>query len=168
MGRFDDYSGILTAYPYAAKTSRSWLFRAYVVVSAFVTLFVTVIFVAALIDLIAATASVPGGSLTLTRTFYVVLNLLVVLPMVAPVLFVAYRHRRETAVATRYDQAMAASGFVYLVAVYAGVATTTPPEHQQETGAVGRFLYDLPPEAGLAIGLGAALLVYVTHRRFSG
>ena len=167
MGWFDDYSGILTAYPYAAKTSASWLFRAYVVVSAFVTLFVTVIFVAALIDLIAATASVPGGSLTLSRTFYVVLNLLVILPMVAPVLFVAYRHRRQTAVSTRYDQAMATSGFLYLLAAYVGAASTTPPGLQQDTGQLGQFLYDLPQEVGIGLAFLAGLLVYVTHRYFS-
>lgn len=167
MGRFNDYSGILTAYPYAAKTSDSWLFRAYVLASAFVTLFVTVIFVSALVELIAATAAVPGGALTLSRTFYVVLNLLVILPMVAPVLFVAYRHRRGTDVAARYDQAMATAGFVYLLAVYVGVATTTPPEHQQAVGAVGRFLYDLPSEVGMGVAFLAGLMVYVTHRVFS-
>lgn len=168
MGRFDDYSGILTAYPYAAKTSASWVFRVYVVVSAFVALFVTTIFVAALIDLIAATASVPGGSLTLSRTFYVVLNLLVILPMVAPVLFVAYRHRRETTVSTQYDQAMAASGFLYLAASFVGAVSTTPPEHQETAGRLGQFLYDLPPAAGIGIAILAALLVFLTHRQFSG
>lgn len=167
MGRFDDYSGILTAYPYAAKTTASWFFRAYVLVSAFVTLFVTIIFVTGLVELIAATARVPGGSVTLTRTFYVVVLLFVILPMVAPVLFVAYRHRREAAVSTRYDQAMAASGFIYLVAVYVGVVSTTPPELQQDTGRLGRFLYDLPPEVGGGFALVAALLVYATHRYLS-
>jgi hypothetical protein len=168
MGRFDDYGGILTAYPYAARASESWLFRAYVVVSAFVTLFVTLIFVTGLVDLIAATAAAPGGSLTLSRTFYVVLNLLVVLPVVAPVLFVAYRHRRETGVAARYDQAMASSGFVYMLAVYVGVVTTTPPAHQEAVGALGRFLYDLPAEVGMGLALVAALGVYATHRALSG
>jgi len=168
MGWFDDYSGILTAYPYAAGASSSWFFRVYVLVSAFVALFVTVIFVTALVELIAATARVPGGSLTLTRTFYVVLNLFVILPMVAPVLFVAYRHRRESSVSTRYDQVMAASGFLYLVATYVGAVSTTPPEHQQEAGQVGRFLYSLPQEVGFGVALLAAVLVYVTHRHFSG
>lgn len=167
MGRFDDYAGILTAYPYAATTSDSWLFRAYVVASAIVTVFVTAIFVTALVELIARTAAVAGGSLTLSRTFYVVLNLLVVLPMVAPVLFVAYRHRRGRTVSPRYDAAMAAAGFGYLLAVYVGVVSTTPPEHQEAVGAVGRFLYDLPPEVGMGVAVLAAIGVYATHRACS-
>lgn len=167
MGRVDDYSGILTAYPYAARASSSWAFRLYVVVSAFVTLFVSVIFAAALIDLIAATAGVPGGSLTLSRTFYVVLNLLVILPMVAPVLFVAYRHRRGSSVSTRYDRAMAAAGFLYLLTAYVGAVSTTPPEHQEATGRLGRILYDLPPEVGIGVALVAAVGIYLTHRWFS-
>ena len=33
MGRFDSYSGLVTAYPYAFRQSDSLLFRSYVVVS---------------------------------------------------------------------------------------------------------------------------------------
>ena len=85
----DDYGGVLGAFPYAFRTSDSLLFRSYVVLGGLLTVAVSLLFVAAVIGVIAGTTGGQGGSLTLSRSFFAVVGLFVVVPLVAPVLFVA-------------------------------------------------------------------------------
>jgi len=114
MGRFDSYSGLLTAYPYAFRQSDSRLFRSYVVVSGLLGALFAFLMAGALVVLVGNTAGARGGSLTLSRTFYVVVGLFVFAPLVGPVLLVARRHRRETPVAPRYDAALGAAGYAFV------------------------------------------------------
>ncbi|MFB6269909.1 MAG: hypothetical protein ABEH83_08205, partial [Halobacterium sp.] len=125
MGRFDTYSGMLTAFPYAFRQSDSRLFRSYVVVSTLVGALVALLMANALVVLVGNTASAPGGSLTLSRTFYVVVGLFVFVPVVAPVLFVAHRYRRERSVADQYDAALAAAGYLFVGSVYLALVVST-------------------------------------------
>ena len=152
-----DYRGVVGAFPYAFRRSGSWLFRSYVVVSALATLLVGLIVTAGLVVLIANTAQFAGGSLTLSRSFYVVVGLLVVLPMVAPTLLVARRHRvgrggsgasasgsgngsaaadagavdaNADARGARYDAALALAGYLFILSVYVGLVTSVPPGQQ--------------------------------------
>jgi hypothetical protein len=180
MGRFDSYSGLLTAFPYAFRTSESRLFRAYAVVSALLGGLFALMMVIAIVVLIGNTASAPGGSLTLSRTFYVVVGLFVFAPLVAPVLFVARRHRRGTPVRERYDAALGASGFLFALSVYLGVVASMPaqyrvgeeltsrPEPSGVFAPVIEALYALPPIASPVVPLAGALVVYLAHRRFRG
>jgi hypothetical protein len=175
-----DYRGVVGAFPYAFRRSGSWVFRSYVVVSALATLLVGLIVTAGLVVLIANTARFAGGSLTLSRSFYVVVGLLVVLPMVAPTLLVARRHRVGRAGAdadgadgdggtgARYDAALALAGYAFILSVYVGLVTSVPPGQQvAPTGALApaiRVLYDLPAVAGLAFPVAAAATMAVVHR----
>ncbi|MUV60161.1 hypothetical protein [Halobacterium sp. CBA1126] len=179
MGRFDSYSGLLTAYPYAFRQSDSLLFRSYVVVSAVVAAVVVALAVGGLLVLIGNTTGTGGGSLTLSRTFYVVLALFVFVPVVAPVLFVANRHRRERRVADRYDAALAAAGYAFVLSVYVALVASMPPEFGSGSDAVARpepsgalapvveALYAVPPVASPLFVLAGALVVYAVHRRYS-
>jgi len=99
-------------------------------------------------------------------------------PLVAPVLLVARRHRRETSVRERYDSALAASGYVFALSVYLGVIASMPAEFQvgeelttrPDPGGlfapVVEALYALPPALSFLVPLAGALLVYAVHRRF--
>jgi hypothetical protein len=167
MGRFDTYSGMVTAFPYAFRQSDSRLFRSYVVVSTLVGALVALLMANALVVLVGNTASAPGGSLTLSRTFYVVVGLFVFLPVVAPVLFVAHRYRRERDVADRYDAALAASGYLFVGSVYVALVISTPAAYREAgAGPVVDALYSLPALAGVVPPLVAAAAVYLVHRHY--
>ncbi|NHN46937.1 hypothetical protein G9464_04915 [Halostella sp. JP-L12] len=162
------YRGLPGAFPYAFRTSDSWAFRGYAVLSALLTVLVTLLLGSALVVLIGDTVGTAGGSLTLSRSFYVLVGLLVVVPVVAPVLLVARRHRRAGSDA-RYDRRLALAGFGFVLALYVGLVITVPPA--QQTAASGPLapvvdaLYALPPLVGLLPPILAALVIALMHRR---
>jgi hypothetical protein len=170
----EGYRGVFGAFPFALRASDSLLFKLWVVVSALATLLIGGFVVLGLVFLFGQTAGVPGGSLTLSRAFYVVVGLFLVAPVVAPTLLVARRHRRGLAnerdpTNERYDRLLALSGFLFLVLLYVGLVATVPPDQQQAVGAsalapVVTFLYDLPQLAGLVFPAVGAVVVYLAHR----
>jgi hypothetical protein len=173
----DGYRGIVGAYPYALLASRSLLFKCWVLASALATLLIGGFVALGIVFLIGQTAGIGGGSLTLSRAFYVVVGLFLVGPVVAPTLLVARRHRRGVAAreeeaaagsSVRYDRLLALSGFVFLFLLYLGLVATVPPEQQQPVSSVWapliRYLYDLPQIAGVVPPAIGAVLVYLAHR----
>lgn len=180
----DGYDGLPGAFPYAFRASGSWLFRSYVLVSALATALVSLLIAFGLVVLIARTAAVEGGSLTLSRSFYVVVGLFLVAPMLAPTLLVARRHRRSaaataTAAGDRYDAGLALAGYLFLVALYVGLVIAVPPALQTSprpftvpgvgvtvSGLVPvvAFLYDLPAIYGFVPPVVAAASVAAVHR----
>lgn len=178
MGRFDSYSGLLTAFPYAFRQSDSRLFRSYVVVSALLGLLFAFLMTGAVLVLVGNTASAPGGSLTLSRTFYIVVGLLLFLPLVAPVLFVARRHRRGLAVAPDYDAALALAGYLFAFSVYLGGVASMPETFETNGEVVSRpppeglfapiieGLYAVPSVASPLVPFVGALVVYAAHRHY--
>ncbi|MGM0590550.1 MAG: hypothetical protein ACQETI_02790 [Halobacteriota archaeon] len=164
----EGYRGVFGAFPYAFRHSDSWLFRSYVAVSALTTLLIVGIIGFGLVVLIAQTAAIAGGSLTLSRAFYVVVGLLVGLPVMAPTLLVARRHRRGYDVADRYDFLLAVAGYLFIASLYVGLVITTPENQQQPvSGTLApaiRLLYDLPQLAGLVPPLVCAVLIWAVHR----
>jgi uncharacterized membrane protein YuzA (DUF378 family) len=148
------YRGLPGAFPFAYRSSSSWLFRSYVVLGGFAAAFVGLLFGAGVVALIGQTTGVGGGTFTLSRAFFVLVGFLAVFPMVAPVLLVARRHRHGRDEA-RYDAAMAATGFCYLLglwlgAVFAAPAAPNPPA----------ILAPAPP-------LAAVALMWAVHRRYA-
>jgi hypothetical protein len=166
----DGYRGVVGAFPYAARASESWLFRSYAVVSALAAAVVGFVFLAGVVRLIAATAVVPGGTLTLSRAFFVVLGLFVVAPIVAPTLLVARRHRLERGRDARYDAAVALAGYVFLASLYVGLLVASPAAFEEvprgPAAPLVAALYSLPRAAGVVPPLAAAALVGVVHRLF--
>jgi len=164
----ETYKGLLTAYPYAIRASGSVAFRIYAGVSALFGAGVVLLFTFAVVTLLGSTGGAPGGTFTFSRAFFLFLMFLVLAPLVAPVLFVARRHRRVGST-TRYDRAMAATGYGFLLAMYVALVITTPADLQEDPGgllgAVAEFLYGLPNAAAVAPPVVAALTVYLTHRR---
>ncbi|MFB6130534.1 MAG: hypothetical protein ABEJ28_06910 [Salinigranum sp.] len=165
----DGYRGIFGAFPYAFRSSDSWIFRSYVVVSSLVALLIALLFIFALIVLIGRTASVEGGTFTLSRAFYVVIALFLVSPVIAPTLLVARRHRRGIERRRGYDARIALAGYLFILALYVGTVIAVPPASQTTpTGplaAVGAFLYSLPRAFGVVPPVLAAVLIVLVHRR---
>ena len=164
----DGYRGVFGAFPYAFRQSRSLLFRSYVLIGALAALAVTVLFCAGLIVLVAQTAAVEGGSLTLSRAFYIVVGLVVVAPLVAPVLLVARRHRRSEGRDARYDFALSLAGYLFVGSLYVGLLITVPADQQTApSGPIAPFvetLYALPQLAGVVPPLVASAVIVVAHR----
>jgi uncharacterized membrane protein YuzA (DUF378 family) len=164
----DGYRGVFGAFPYAFRQSDSLLFRSYVLVGALAALAVTVLFGAGLVVLIAQTAALEGGSLTLSRAFYVVVGLFVVAPLVAPVLLVARRHRRAEGHDARYDLALSLAGYLFILSLYVGLVITVPADQQTAPPPVVAplvgTLYALPQVAGVVPPLVASVVIAVAHR----
>jgi ascorbate-specific PTS system EIIC-type component UlaA len=165
----DDYRGVVGAFPYAFRASDSRLFRSYVALGGLLTVAVSLLFISAVIGVIAGTTGGRGGSLTLSRSFVALVGLFVVVPLVAPVLFVARRHRRRDPADGTYDVALAAAGYLFVLALYVGLVISVPPSQQTPpTGALASLidvLYALPQLAGVGPPLVAAAVILLCHRR---
>jgi len=172
----DAYEGVLGAFPYAFGTTDSRLCRWYVVVGGFVAALVAVVFVLGVISLIGATIGTPGGLLTSARAFYVLVALFIVGPLLAPTLLVARRHRRGAG-DRRYDRALAASGFLFVLSLYLGLVASMPPSFVLDGETITRpaadgvfaplveLLYAIPePAAPVVPALAAAIMVLAHHR----
>jgi len=172
------YDGVFGAFPYAFRSTESRLFKLYVVASAVAISLVTLFVGAALIVLIGQTAAVQGGSLTLSRSFYIVVGLLVVLPAIAPILLVARRRRRGAGASARHETALAAAGFVFLLSIYLGVVASMPETFTLDGETVTRpppngafapvvaALYAIPAVFSWSVPLVGAALVGLAHRVF--
>lgn len=161
------YRGVLGAFPYAWRVAESWGFRVYVVVAALVTVAVTIIVAGGVFQLLAATGR-SGGTAAFARAFYILVGVAVIGPLLAPVLVLARRHRRDTPT-TRHDQrVLAATGFVFVASMYLGLVASTPPANQQPIE--GMFeplveaLYGLPRISGVVFPVVGAVIVYVGVR----
>jgi len=171
------YRGLPGAFPYAFRSSESRLFRSYVGASALVGLLVSFLLGSALVVLVANTLGTAGGSLTLSRSFYLLVGILVVAPLVAPVLLVARRHRRGGSSA-RYDRALAAAGFLFVLSLYLGLVASMPETFVLDGEPVARpapsglfapvvaLLYAIPPAASPVVPAAAAALIGLAHRRY--
>lgn len=161
------YSGLVSAFPYAFRRSDSLLFKSYVAVGGLVAVIVTLLFLFALVVLVAATTGGPGGTFTVSRAFFIVVGLFVVAPVLAPILLVARRHRRGRA-KKGYDATLALAGYLLLVSLYVGVVITIPPTQQAAPAGtlapVVEFLYALPALAGLLPPIAAVCVMIVIHR----
>lgn len=166
----EPYGGLLGAFPYALRTSESWLFRSYAVLGGLAAILTTLLFGLALVALLGNTVGVGGGSFSFVRAFFVFVGLLVVAPLVAPVLFVARRLRRGRP-DERFDAALGGLGFLFLASLYvAGVISTPAAQQQPPSGSVLEpivaALYALPRLAGLVPPLVVAGAIVIVARRW--
>jgi hypothetical protein len=171
------YSGVFGTFPYAFRNSRSWLFKLYVPIGGVIAAFVVVQFVISLTVTVSNTLGTAGGTFTFSRAFIVLIGFLVLVPIIAPVLLFARRHRLQAgSLHPRYDQLVAVGGFVFLFALYVGLVASIPecfefgetttcrPEPSGVTAPAVRVLYDLPPVAGLAPPVVAGVGIYLLDR----
>ncbi len=122
----DDYRGLFGAFPYAFRHGDSLVFKLYVILGTLAAAFIGTLFVFSLVVWIAETAGSPGGSLTLSRTFIVVVGLFAAGPLIAPILLVARKHRKQLAYHPRYDTIMALTGLAFLGSIYVAAIISMP------------------------------------------
>ena len=167
----DGYRGLFGAFPYAFRHGDSLLFRAYVLVGALGAVFIGGLFTLSLVVWIGETASTPGGSLTLSRTFIAVMGLFAAGPLLAPVLLVARKHRKGLSYHPRYDTIMALLGVGFLLSIYLAAIISMPENFQQQpTGLLAPvvdLLYSLPQLAGLAPPVAMMIVMAAGHYRLS-
>ena len=122
----DGYRGLFGAFPYAFRHGDSRVFKLYVILGTLGTAFIGGLFVLSLVVWIGQTASAPGGSLTLSRTFIAVVGLFAAGPLLAPILLVARKHRRGFAYHPQYDTIMALLGVGFLLSIYVAAIVSIP------------------------------------------
>jgi hypothetical protein len=165
----DSYRGVFGAIPYAFRSTESWTMRAYAALGALTAGFVALVVTLALVVWMGETASSRGGTFLFSRSLYVVAGLAAVGPLLAPILFVARRHRRGDRVAATYDRWMGVAGFLFLLSLYLAMVISAPADLRDPTGSpVVNALYALPPQAGFVPPVAAGLTVFATHFRLRG
>ena len=165
----DAYRGVFGAIPYAFRATESLTMRAYAALGALAAAFVALVVTLALVVWMGETASATGGTFLFSRSLFVVAGLGAVGPLLAPILFVARRHRRGDRVAATYDRWMGIAGFLFLLSLYLGLIISVPEDlRDPSSSAVLGALYALPQLAGFAPPVAAALGVFATHFRLRG
>jgi hypothetical protein len=165
----DSYRGVFGAIPYAFRATESWTMRAYAALGALAAGFVALVVTLALVVWMGETVSAQGGTFLFSRSLYVVAGLAAVGPLLAPILFVARRHRRGDRVAATYDRWMGVAGFLFLLSLYLGMIISAPEGLRDASDSViVNALYALPQIAGFAPPVAAGLAVFATHFRLRG
>lgn len=162
----DSYRGVFGAIPYAIRNTESWTMRLYGVIGAVTAGLIALVVTLALVVWMGETTGVQGGTFLFSRSLYVLAGFAAVAPLLAPLLFVARRHRRADPVKPGYDRKMAYGGFLFLVSLYVGMVISAPAELRDPTeSVVVSVLYSLPQVAGVVPPIAAALVVFWTHYR---
>jgi hypothetical protein len=165
----DAYSGILGAVPYAFRRTESTMMQTYVLFGAVIAVIVTLLFGSSLIVLIGSSSGANAGSLSFSRAFFALVAMAVVAPLVAPILFVARRHRLGNGDLS-YDQRLGGLGFLFIASLYTGLVISTPEAQQAPAAGVlaplVEALYSLPQLVGIVPPLVVAALIYVGARRY--
>lgn len=163
----EPYNGIFGAFPYAIRASDSWTFRIYAVGATLVSVGITVTVGMGLVVLMGETQNAGGGLFAFSRSMFVLVAFGAVTPLIAPILLVARRHRRDEPVSEGYDASLAATGVVFLILLYTGLVISTPAKLQADvtgvTAPVVRGLYTLPQIAGFGPPTLGAVLVGAVH-----
>lgn len=164
------YGGLPGAFPYALRSSDSWLFKSYVLVGGLAALLTALLFGLALVVLLGNTVGAGSGTFSFVRAFFIFVGLLVVAPLLAPVLFVARRTRRGRP-DRRFDAAMAGLGYCFLGSLYLAGVISTPATNQQLPAdtvlrPVVAAMYSLPRLAGLVPPLLVAGAMVALARRW--
>ncbi len=153
------YGGLVGAFAYAMRRSHSWLFRTYVVASAALGAYVGLLLVLAVVTWLAR--PVAFGE----RAFLGVVGLLLLLPLFAPVLVVARRHRRGTPEPSA-DRWLGLAGYAFVVSLVLALFISDPAPHGVEGtfGPAAGWLDRLPDAAGLLPPVVAAAAIAVAVR----
>jgi len=163
------YSSVFGAFPYAFRTAESRLFRAYAVIGSLFALVAALAFVVSLMITLSDTLSGSVGTFSFSRAFIIVVGLMVVGPLIAPILSVAYR-RRTGGGDARYETLIGALGFLFIGALYLGLIISAPAQYRSPVDGVLapviETLYGLNPILGVLPPTVVAIAMYLAHRRW--
>ena len=163
------YRGLPGALRFSFRRSDSRVFKSYVIIGGLVAAFIAILLLFGLVGVVAETLG-ASELVTPVRSFYLLIGILLVAPILAPVLLVARRHRRATST-PEYDARLALGGYLFIGAVYVGLVISTPPGQQVQVegphGPVVSVLYGIPAILGLLPPIAAAVGIWAIHRRYS-
>lgn len=156
----EDYRGLVGGVAFALRRSESWLLRSYAVASALVGGFVGLLLVLGVVSWLAEPA--PLGQ----RALLGVVGLLVLVPLFAPVLVVARRHRRGHG-DRRADALLAIAGYGFVLSVYLALLVSAPGSRAVSgpLGPVVAAVDALPRSAWPVPPLLAAAAIVLAFRR---
>lgn len=118
----EDYRGLPAGFVFALRRSDSWLLRTYVVASVIVGGFAAVLLALALVSWLGTPAPLGG------RSLLGVIGIFVFVPLFAPVLVAARRHRRGAG-SRRADALLGLTGYGFVLAVYLALLISDPNPH---------------------------------------
>lgn len=160
------YSALRRALGQSRRESASRVLRSYVWVSALVGLLLVLTVVLALPVWIAETVGHTALN-KIARGVLPVIVLALLVPLFAPVAYVARNHRRETAT-RRSDAALGLAGYLYVFSIYLALVVSAPAEFRSEpTGVLAPAIeaaYALPALYSLAVPVLGALTIVVVQR----
>jgi len=163
------YSSVFGAFPYAFRTAESRLFRSYAVVGTLVAIVAALAFVVSLMITLSDTLAGSVGTFSFSRAFIIVVGLMVVGPLIAPILSVAYR-RRTGGGDAQYEARIGALGYLYIFTLILFLLITAPPEYRDPPSGVFapliEALYGLDPAFGFLPPTLVAIAMYLAHRRW--
>lgn len=153
------YSGLVGAYGFALRRTRSWLLRSYVVASAVAGLYIGFLLVLAAVTWLAR--PVAFGE----RMLLGAIGLLLLVPMAAPVLVAARRHRRADP-SPGADRWLGLAGYGFMLSVLLALFLSDPsPTAMQEAfGPAAAWFDRLPDHYGLVPPAVGAVAVGVVIR----
>jgi hypothetical protein len=159
MSDGEAYSGLFGAYRYAFRRADSRLFRAYVVVSAFVGAFVSLLLVLGVVNW-AGSAGEFGE-----RALLSVIGVLILGPLFAPVLIVARRYRLGLD-RPGFDRLLGLTGIGFLLSVYLALFVSDPTDHSAPGPLDGPVsaINELPQTYGLIPPVMATAVIYLVVR----
>lgn len=117
------YAGLFGAYKYAFTQSGSWIFRSYVIASAFVGVYIIVLLVLGLVTWLANPTGRIGEFMLLS-----VIGLLLIIPLFSPVLIVARRYRTNTSDG-RADRLLGLAGYGFVCSILLALLISDPSDH---------------------------------------
>ena len=168
MSDDEAYSSVFGAFPYAYRNAESRLFRSYAIVGTLVALVAALAFVVSLMVTLRNTLGGGAGTFSFSRAFIIFVGLLVVGPLIAPMLSVAYRRRTGGGDAT-YEATIATTGYLFIASLYLGLLISAPAQYRTPVeGAADPLvdaIYGFDPIFAVVPPTVVAVAMYLVHRR---
>lgn len=155
----EGYRGVVGAFGYAFRRSNSWLFRVYIVLSALLGVYISLLILLAIVAWSGTTVAFGD------QAFLAVIGILLLVPLFTPVLVTARRLRRETSSASA-ERLIAITGFVFVLSIVLALLITDPTDHATSgsLGVLVRAIQGLPRSIGILPPVIAIVLIILGVR----
>ena len=156
-------SGLIGTYKYAAKKSRSLVFKSYVFISSVVGIFVVFLITLAGVTW---TANPAGTGPFREQILLGAILLVIVIPLVAPVFIVSRRQQKDRST-VRNEGFMAGAGYGYIVSLFIGLGIIDPNDHKLNwpLESVGWWIDSLPGSYGVGVIVLSIGMIVVIERK---
>ena len=159
----DKKLGLVGTYKYAARKSRSLVFKSYVLISSVIGMFIVFLI---LLAGITWTANPTGVGPFREQIILGAILLVVIIPLFAPV-FVVSRRQQKSRSTTQTDCFMALVGYGYIVSFFIGLGILDPNNHKLywPLEGVGRWVDSLPGPYGVVLIILSICTIVMVERK---